>query len=93
MLTLGTEKTTFDFQVEGSETVYHLPLFMALPLAQLREFTAVAAIPEGAARDLAAIDVQLDTLRAYMGEDADKLTAEQVHAIFEAWQGGVDLGE
>lgn len=95
MLTLGTDTTTFDFKFDNSEKVYSLPLMTSLPLVKLRNLTAIAAMPDGADKELAAVDMQLDLLREYMGDDAETLTATQVQAIFAAWQeaGGAELGE
>ena len=97
MLTISTaENKTFDFVIEGSETVYSLPLAMNLPLSELRKVSAIAALPDGEEKNIAAIDMQLNLLEKYMGEVAGTLTGAQVQAIFEGWNdasGGAELGE
>ena len=96
MITLTPDAAqTFDFALEGDEIVYSIPLPKFLPLKKLRKFAAIAAMPDGEAKNVAAIDAQLELLGAYMGDKADELTGEQVRLIFEAWNaaGGEELGE
>lgn len=86
MLTLTRPKTTFDFQLEGEDTIYHLPYPKDLPAS----YTERLADLEGSDwRD--ALDFIRDVFTEHAPGAWDKLSMEQIGEVFAAWS--VGLGE
>ena len=62
----------FCFQLEGSDTVYKIPLAASMP------FPNVLLVKEG-------VEGYYKMLKIYIGDDADKLTTGQISEITRAW--------
>jgi len=84
--------TTFDFQIEGEETVYSVPLFKELPLE-----TVLKAEKLKDEDDLAALEFIKGIFDEYAPGVVDKLSAEQFTFLFKAYtedkKNDVSLGE
>ena len=75
----------FSFQMEGSETVYKIPLAASMPTKTLK------LIDNG-------FDSQVEMLREYIGDDVDEMPAGMVKDIMTAWmdaskEQGASVGE
>lgn len=75
----------FSFQLEGSETVYDIPLAASMPTKLIKQ------IDNG-------FGSQVEMLRHYIGDTVDDLTAGTVKEIVTAWMeaskdGGAAVGE
>ena len=79
MRRFGQEKKEyFEFQIEGSDVIYKIPLAASMP-ARLILF-----MNEADKRD-EVFEAQMAMLREYMGEDADEITTNTALQILEAW--------
>ena len=68
----------FEFQLEGSETVYKIPLAASLPSAELLELQKADEKGEG-------FFAQREMLRKYMGDIVDDLSVATLGEILKAW--------
>lgn len=86
MLVIPKPKETFDFQIEGTDTIYSIPYAKHLPIDYTKRLAALA--------DADAVEV-LDLLHEVMERYApgawDNLTQEGLTLILESWKEG--LGE
>lgn len=71
-------KEFFEFQLEGSEVIYKIPLAGSMPISILLEMQEADASGDGFA-------VQMDMLRKYMGDAVNELTATMAAQILQAW--------
>lgn len=71
-------KEFFEFQIEGSDVIYKIPLAGSMPVSVLLDMQAADARGEG-------FEVQMDMLRKYMGDAVDDLTAVMATQILQAW--------
>ena len=86
MLTLTKPKETFDFQLEGSETVYSIPFPKDLPVSMTQE---LAKLADSTVEEALGFFERL--LNRYAPGVWEQLSMEQLNMLFEAWGGG--LGE
>lgn len=92
MRKFGTEAAQyFDFQIEGSDKVYHIPLAVYMPASILLMMQDSDKRGDGFAG-------QMTMLRKYMGDDADELSAGMATQILTEWaeasqEAGVSAGE
>ena len=68
----------FEFQIEGSEKVYAIPLAASLPSAELLKLREADEKGEG-------FLAQREMLRKYMGDIVDNLSVATLGEIFKAW--------
>ena len=68
----------FEFQLEGSDKVYQIPLAASMPASTL-------LMLQNADRRGDGFEGQMEMLRRYMGDDAEELTAGTASQILEAW--------
>lgn len=83
---IGGKPATFDFQLEGGDRVYRLPLMRYLPVKRLRHIASIQK--EGG--DL--VDLMIDMLDEYAPGVTDDITGEQLALIFKAWAAAGDDG-
>lgn len=86
-----SEVKYFEFQLEGDEKVYQVPLAADMPYSRLNE------MHEAADTD-ARFDVQVEMLRQYMGNVVDELPTGTLSEILQAWgeesmNAGASVGE
>ena len=75
-----------EFTLGKSKKVYKLPLAASMPMGTLKRMTAIASIEGEEQQGAAALELEFDILREYIGEAADKLTGKEVNEIFTAWR-------
>lgn len=85
-----TKLEYFEFQLEGDETVYRIPLAANMPIGLIERM--------GMASKEDALGLQIDILRKYMGDAANELPLGMVKDIFMAWteestKAGANVGE
>ena len=68
----------FEFQIEGSEKVYAIPLAASLPSAELLQLQEADEKGEG-------FLAQREMLRKYMGDIVDNLSVATLGEILKAW--------
>lgn len=79
MRKFGTEATkVFEFQLEGSEKVYEIPLAASLPSGELLNLQTADEKDEG-------FFAQREMLRKYMGDIVEELTVTTLSDILKAW--------
>ena len=79
MRTFGKElKEYFEFQLEGDEKVYMIPLASALPYGILNEMAETVGTGDRFA-------TQVKMLRTYMGDVVDTLPVGTLSDILQAW--------
>lgn len=88
MLTVPKPKDTFDFQVEGSETVYSIPFAEDLPADYAKELTRLQD-----ADTEAALDFFQKLMDRFAPGAWETLSLSQLYRVFEAWSGKGNLGE
>ena len=81
----------FEFRLEGSDTVYRIPLAQDLPLDILDDMIETSDTDR-------AFHSQVNFLKKYMGDDVGRITVSMLHDIFAAWgeasrKAGASLGE
>ncbi|MDO4527433.1 MAG: hypothetical protein Q4C03_01450 [bacterium] len=92
MRRFGQEKKEyFEFQLEGSDVVYKIPLAASMPVSLLLSMRDGDAEGKG-------FEAQLEMLRKYMGNAVDTLTATMASDILRAWgeessEQGASVGE
>lgn len=84
-------KEFFEFQIEGSDVIYKIPLAPHMPASILLSMKAGDDRGEG-------FEVQFEMLRKYMGDGANDLTASMATQILQAWaeaskETGATVGE
>lgn len=78
MRTFGKRKVEyFRFKLEGDEVIYGIPLAANMPYSVLK------AMNDAGEEDR--FDVQVEMLRAYMGDVIDELTAGELSDILKGW--------
>ena len=87
----SSEVNYFEFQIEGSEKVYRIPLAANMPFMILKEMNDTAGTGDG-------FIAQIDMLRKYMGDVVDDLSAGILSEILLAWSeesknAGASVGE
>lgn len=94
MRKFGTDKPDLmKFKIGDSDKIYTIPLAASLPAEDLIEMSELGD------NDAEAFKFQYRLLKKYIGEDAGKLTAGDIAAIFTAWseesgtEQGADAGE
>lgn len=80
----------FEFQIEGSDEVYKIPLAANMPFSILNNMNNASEEDR--------FTMQVEMLRKYMGDAVDDLTAGTLSDILEAWgeesmKAGASLGE
>ena len=79
MRTFGMEKPeTMQFQLEGSERVYEVPLSASLPYSELLKLSEANSDSEG-------FKTQVEMLRRYMGDVVDEIQSGVLSEIMKAW--------
>lgn len=92
MITFGQGKIEyFEFQLEGEEEIYGIPLAPYMPIGLIEEMNK-------ADTDGDALRLQIKILRKYMGERADDLPISMLKEIIVAWseasaESGATVGE
>lgn len=88
MQVFGADVDFFQFQMEGEDTVYKIPLATSMTNKEVLAF-------RDADNDY---EKQIAWLRSYIGDIVDDLTVKQTINIIKAWSdassvGGVSVGE
>lgn len=79
MRTFGKElKEYFEFQLEGDEKIYKIPLASALPYGMLNELAETVGTKDR-------FPTQVKMLRTYMGNVVDTLPVGTLSGILQAW--------
>ena len=92
MRTFGRELTEFfEFQFEGDDKTYRIPLAAAMPFGVLNRI-------QKASKSEDSLSVQVDMLRKYMGDVVDELPVGVISGILQAWveesaKAGASVGE
>ncbi len=92
MRTFGRELTEyFEFQLEGDDKTYRIPLAAAMPFGVLNRISKASKSEESLA-------IQVDMLRKYMGDIVDELPVGVISGILQAWveesaKAGASVGE
>lgn len=92
MRRFGQEKKEyFEFQIEGSDVIYKIPLAASMPVSTLLSMRDGDAEGKG-------FEAQMEMLRKYMGDGVDQLTATMASDILKAWgeesrEQGASVGE
>ena len=92
MRTFGRELTEFfEFQLEGDDKTYRIPLAAAMPFGVLNRI-------QKASKSEDSLSVQVDMLRKYMGDVVDELPVGVISGILQAWveesaKAGASVGE
>lgn len=68
----------FEFQLEGDDRVYGIPLAASMPFGVLEEMSRAANTSEQ-------FTAQVKMLREYMGDAVDKIPVETLSEILKAW--------
>ena len=87
----SSEVNYFEFQIEGSEKVYRIPLAANMPFMILKKMNDTAGTGDS-------FIAQIDMLRKYMGDVVDSLSAGVLSEILLAWSeesknAGASVGE
>lgn len=92
MRTFGRELTEFfEFQLEGDDKTYRIPLAAAMPFGVLNRI-------QKASKSEDSLAIQVDMLRKYMGDVVDELPVGVISGILQAWveesaKAGASVGE
>ena len=92
MRTFGRELTEyFEFQLEGDDKTYRIPLAAAMPFGVLNRI-------QKASKSEDSLAIQVDMLRKYMGAVVDELPVGVISGILQAWveesaKAGASVGE
>ena len=79
MRTFGRELTEFfEFQLEGDDKTYRIPLAAAMPFGVLNRI-------QKASKSEDSLAIQVDMLRKYMGDVVDELPVGVISGILQAW--------
>lgn len=87
MLTVPKPTKTLDFQLEGEETVYHIPYAKDLPVGYTERITALRDDADGTA----ALDLLRELFEVHAPGAWDRLSIEGVTMVMQEWSQG--LGE
>ena len=87
MRTFGKDAPEFlEFRLGDAKKVHKIPLMTSLPLDLGHRYAEIASESDEGARDKMAIDLQIEILNRYVGEDVAKsLSVRDMREIFEAW--------
>lgn len=92
MRTFGRELTEFfEFQLEGDDKTYRIPLAAAMPFGVLNKISKVSKTEDS-------LSIQVEMLRKYMGDVVDELPVGVISGILQAWveesaRAGASVGE
>lgn len=92
MRTFGRELTEyFEFQLEGDDKTYRIPLAAAMPFGVLNRISKASKSEDS-------LEVQVEMLRKYMGDVVDELPVGVISGILQAWveesaKAGASVGE
>lgn len=92
MRTFGKELTEFfEFQLEGDDKTYRIPLAAAMPYGVLNKISKASKSEDS-------LSVQVEMLRKYMGDVVDELPVGVISGILQAWveesaKAGASVGE
>ena len=92
MRTFGRELTEyFEFQLEGDDKTYRIPLAAAMPFVVLNKIQKASKTEDSLA-------IQVEMLRKYMGDVVDELPVGVISGILQAWveesaKAGASVGE
>lgn len=92
MRTFGRELTEyFEFQLEGDDKTYRIPLAAAMPFGVLNKIQKASKTEDSLA-------IQVEMLRKYMGDIVDELPVGVISGILQAWveesaKAGASVGE
>ena len=92
MRTFGRELTEyFEFQLEGDDKTYRIPLAAAMPFGVLNKIQKASKTEDSLA-------IQVEMLRKYMGDVVDELPVGVISNILQAWveesaKAGASVGE
>ena len=92
MRTFGRELTEFfEFQLEGDDKTYRIPLAAAMPYGVLNKISKASKSEDS-------LSVQVEMLRKYMGDVVDELPVGVISGILQAWveesaKAGASVGE
>lgn len=76
---------TFDFQIEGSKKVYHVPVLSALPVSTLMKARDLKDIDDDAERAEKTYDFFYDIFRDEVPEVLDILIPDDLRDLFAAY--------
>lgn len=101
MRTFGKDAPEFlEFRLGDSKKVHKIPLMTSLPLDLARRYAEIASESDEGAQEKLAIDLQIEILDRYVGEDVTKtLSVRDMRDIFQAWSeasqeaAGASVGE
>lgn len=92
MRTFGRELTEFfEFQLEGDDKTYRIPLAAAMPFGVLNKIQKASKTEDSLA-------IQVEMLRKYMGDVVDELPVGVISGILQGWveesaKAGASVGE
>ncbi len=92
MRTFGRELTEFfEFQLEGDDKTYRIPLAAAMPFGVLNKISKASKTEDS-------LSIQVEMLRKYMGDVVDELPVGVISGILQAWveesaRAGASVGE
>lgn len=92
MRTFGRELTEyFEFQLEGDDKTYRIPLAAAMPFGMLDKMSKAISTEDR-------FTTQVDMLRKYLGDIVDELPVGVISNILQAWveesaKAGASVGE
>lgn len=92
MRTFGRELTEFfEFQLEGDDKTYRIPLAAAMPFGVLNKISKASKSEDS-------LSIQVEMLRKYMGDVVDELPVGVISGILQAWveesaRAGASVGE
>ena len=86
-----TKLEYFEFQLEGDETVYRIPLAASMPFGMLDKMSK-------AVRTEDRFSTQVEMLRKFLGDVVDELPVGVISNILQAWveesaKAGASVGE
>ena len=92
MRTFGRELTEFfEFQLEGDDKTYRIPLAAAMPFGVLNKISKASKTEDS-------LSIQVEMLRKYIGDVVDELPVGVISGILQAWveesaRAGASVGE
>lgn len=78
------EQRFLEVYIGESETPKKVPLAGSLPAPWLIRINSVSKLPEDA-RGAAWFELYYELFREYIGSDVERMTADQINALAEAW--------
>lgn len=95
-VTIETEKSVFEFKLQGNKKLYSIPLAKYLPLRMAQHFQKLSLVKGEEEQAAAGAQMMVEILEKYCPDIVDDISSDTALKIFEAWQEAdpdVDLGE